>query len=138
MLGCQLTTLVPVSFWAHTTPARPTQLRIALYYVLQSDAGWTELWFCSALLAPDGTPLMVQAAHFSALSLSPPDKFILSDYPLPSLPPSNHIFLEPKTALLICLANRRWKDITATNHAGHGLSQSMRLLSSPPLVPPSG
>ncbi len=31
MLGHQLITLLPISFWAHPTPARPTQLRIALY-----------------------------------------------------------------------------------------------------------
>lgn len=36
MLGRQLITLLPISSRAHPTPARPTQLRIALYNVMSS------------------------------------------------------------------------------------------------------
>lgn len=60
----------------------------------------------------------------------------------PTLPPTDHFSslpsLHPEMLLLIWPSKSLWKDITATKHAGHGLSQPMRLLSSPPLVPPSG
>lgn len=45
ILGRQLITLLPISSWTHPTPARPTQLRIALYNVMSSH--WTVLQFLS-------------------------------------------------------------------------------------------